>query len=72
MKLNFLLLLLLIFSTFSCKETTKDAATAETPTTTKNVPPEMESDPIPVSPNLETPELRQEKPTLLDFYASFL
>lgn len=62
MKFNFLFIFILSCSIFACKETPKNTTKVESPTTTKVVPPEMESDPIPVTPNLETPTLQQEKP----------
>jgi len=61
MKVHFSILLFLVFSFFACKETPENTTTVETPTT-KEIPPEMESDPIPVVPNKETPALQQATP----------
>ncbi|MFK7982521.1 MAG: hypothetical protein AB8G86_21250 [Saprospiraceae bacterium] len=62
MRIHLFICLLSTLLFMACKETPKNTTTVEKVSTTKEIPPEMESDPIPVSPNLEMPELQQAIP----------
>lgn len=61
MKRHFSILLCMFFAFFACKETPKNTTPEEIPTT-KEVFPEIESQPIPVNSTQETPDLVQATP----------
>lgn len=61
MRIHLFISLLSILFFLGCKETPKDTAIVETPTT-KEVIPKIESEPIPLNPNQETPDLVQATP----------
>ncbi len=64
MKFNFFILLSFCVFFLACKQNTNQptAETALTPTTAQENIPKIESEPIPVTPNTETPTLIQETP----------
>ena len=61
MKFNFFFISILSCFIFACKETPKTTTTEVIPTT-EEVIPKIESEPIPVIPNQETPDLVQTTP----------
>jgi len=62
--MNFKIFIFLFIATsfFACKEAPKKTAEAESPITTKEVIPKIESEPIPITSNGEAPVLQQATP----------